>query len=144
MTHEDLKIYGFPVEMYVEDVNTGSKSSGVYSLVRNKWLLEPDDMNDEGLNKTYIRNKSAEIINKIDEIEEKISSDIDDNRIHKLSDKARRIFEELKELRKKGLESEGQEMSNGNIIWKVIKRAGYVDKLWDIIDSTYNKINSIY
>ena len=64
--------------------------------------------------------------------------------MNKLSEKAYRIFEELKELRKKGLESSGQEMSNGNIIWKVIRRTGYIDKLWDIINSTYDKINSIY
>lgn len=143
-THEDLKIYGFPVEVYVEDAKNGSKSSGVYSLISNEWLAEPEDMNDSGLNKSYIREKSAEVINKIDEIEEKLSSDIDDDQMNKLSEKAYRIFEELKELRKKGLESSGQEMSNGNIIWKVIRRAGYIDKLWDIIDSTYDKINSIY
>lgn len=143
-THEDLKIYGFPVEVYVEDAKNGSKSSGIYSLISNEWLAEPEDMNDSGLNKSYIREKSAEVINKIDEIEEKLSSDIDDDQMNKLSEKAYRIFEELKELRKKGLESSGQEMSNGNIIWKVIRRAGYIDKLWDIIDSTYDKINSIY
>ena len=144
MSHEDLKIYGFPVEMYVEDAKNGSKSSGIYSLISNKWLVEPQDMNDNGLNKDYIRDKSAEIMNKIDDIEEKLSDDIDDKQRQKLSDKAYRIFEELKEIRKKGLESEEQEMSNGNIIWKVIRRTEYIDKLWNIIDSTYDKINSIY
>lgn len=31
----------------------------------------------------------------------------------------------------------------GNIIWKLFRRMGYLDKMWDIIYTTYNKANSL-
>ena len=34
-------------------------------------------------------------------------------------------------------------MSTGNIIWKVVKHAGYIKKIWDYISKTYDKNNTI-
>ena len=34
-------------------------------------------------------------------------------------------------------------MSSGNIIYKIIRRTGYLDKIWDIVNSSYDKANSI-
>lgn len=141
--HDDLKIYGYPVEMYVEDINANTSSSGAYSLITNEWLKEPAHLSDSELDKQYVRETSAKFINKVDEIEERIKSETDKKKIEKMSDRLYRLFEELKDVRKKGLASEAQEMSSGNIIWKVMRRSGYIEKLWNIIDSTYDKINSI-
>jgi predicted nucleotidyltransferase len=142
-THENLKIYGYPVEMYVEDVNADPQSSGAYSLITNEWLKEPAHLSDAKLDKTYVREMSAKFINKVDEIEDKIYNEKNEKNLEILSDKLYRLFEELKDIRTKGLESEAQEMSNGNIIWKVMRRTGYIERIWNIIDSTYDKINSI-
>ena len=40
-TH-DIKIKGYDVELYVQDVNEEHVSSGVYSILHNKWLVEPE------------------------------------------------------------------------------------------------------
>ena len=53
-----------------------------------------------------------------------------------------KIFKRLKNMRKEGLARSG-EMSSGNIIYKLLRRMNYLDKIWDIINNTYNKINSI-
>lgn len=141
--HEDLKIYGYPIEVYVEDVNADTSSSGAYSLVTNEWLKKPLHLSDSELDKKYVREISAKFINKINDIEERINKETNVEKIEILSDRLYRLFEELKDIRQKGLESKAQEMSSGNIIWKVMRRSGYIEKLWDIIDSTYDKINSI-
>ena len=141
--HENLTMYGFPVEMYVEDVNTRHKGAGVYSLNKNKWIQEPVDISDSILNQDYIQRLSAKYINEIDEIINKLNKETDNVKIERLGKKMNKIFTKLKGLRKEGLNSKQAEMSSGNIVWKVLRRMGYLDKVWDVINSTYNKINSL-
>lgn len=141
--HDTLKIYGFPVEVYVEDYKAPSESSGVYSLVTNEWINEPEQMDDGKMHRDYIKDVSAKCMNKIDELSDKCETK-DIEVLKKVSYKAKRLFDGLKDLRKKGLKSPYKEMSSGNIIWKVLRRTEYLDKLYEIIDKTYNKIKTIY
>ena len=46
-------------------------------------------------------------------------------------------------MRKEGLASKEKELSTGNIIWKVVKHAGYIKKVWDYINKVYDRRNTI-
>lgn len=141
--HEDLKIYGFPVEMYVEDEEDPASSNGVYSLETNKWVKEPSPFGKkEGFNKELVRAKSADLMTKIDSLSEMVEKEDDTHKLEKLMDKSDRLMRKLHAMRKKSLEN-GGEMSNGNIIYKVIRASGYLDKLWDAASKAYDKANSI-
>lgn len=140
--HGDLKIYGFPVEMYVEDTNADNPSSGVYSLNENKWIKEPNDFQDAELNENYIKRISAKIMTAIDNIEDKIKEEKDNHKLETSSEKLKKLFDKLHKQRQESLGKHG-EMSTYNIIWKVLRRSGYLDKIWDIINNVYNKVNSI-
>lgn len=140
--HDGLKIYGFPVEIYVEDENAKTYSNGVYSLNKNEWIKEPKDLQDVKINEDYVKEYSASLMTKIDEIEKQLNKEKDNHKITVLGKKIKNIFDKLKTLRKDGLKSKG-EMSSGNVIWKLFRRMGYLDKIWDIIYNTYNKANSI-
>ena len=141
-THEKLKIYGYPVEISVENADEPGVSSGVYSLIKNKWVTEPSNFDDAKLNEKYIKEFSAEIMNEIDEIEKRIEKETSNSRLEELGERTMKIFKRLKNMRKEGLARSG-EMSSGNIIYKLLRRMDYLDKIWDIINNTYNKINSI-
>ena len=39
--HKDIKIFGFPIEVYVQDKNEPHASTGVYSLEKNEWKVKP-------------------------------------------------------------------------------------------------------
>ena len=140
--HGDLKIYGFPVEMYVEDTNADNPSSGVYSLNENKWIKEPNDFQDAELNENYIKRISAKIMTAIDDIEDKIKEEKDNHKLETSSEKLKKLFDKLHKQRQESLDKHG-EMGTYNIIWKVLRRSGYLDKIWDIINNVYNKVNSI-
>lgn len=140
--HGELKIYGFPVEMYVEDTNADNPSSGVYSLNENKWIKEPNDFQDAELNEDYIKRTSAKIMTAIDNIEDKIKEEKDNHKLETSSEKLKKLFDKLHKQRQESLGKHG-EMSTYNIIWKVLRRSGYLDKIWDIINNVYNKVNSI-
>ncbi len=140
--HEGLKIYGFPVEMYVEDVNAENPNSGIYSLNKNKWVVEPNDFQDAELNEDYIKEISAKVMTEIDNTEEKLKTEKDNHKLEVLSTRMKKLFDKLHKQRKESLEKHG-EMGTYNIVWKVLRRSGHLDKIWDIINNIYNKVNSI-
>lgn len=135
--HTGLTIFGFPVEVYVQDLDEPHSSSGVFSLISNDWLVKPKDLTDARLNKDYIKSEAAKIMTKIDDL---CDSDGDEETIMK---KAEHLMDYAKDLRKKGLATDEMEMSSGNIIWKTLRREGYIERLADLITSVYDKINSI-
>lgn len=141
--HEDLKIFGFPIEISVEDSNEDNPSSGRYSLYKNKWLVEPDDFQDAVINQEYVKKKAAAFMTQIDKIEKEFENEKDSHKCEKYGNKVYRIFDKLKTMRSEGLESDKKEMSSGNIIYKIIRRAGYIDKIWEIFNASYDRVNSI-
>lgn len=141
--HEDLEIYGFSVEMYVENcLDKGAVSSGRYSLEKNKWLSKPSKDDIELHSNNEIKDLSAEIMTMIDDIEvcyEKAETDGD---LESLDSQLEEICEIVKAMRKSELEKHG-EMAVGNIVYKVLRREGYLDKLYGLRNSIYDEINSI-
>jgi len=135
--HKDLTIFGFPVEVYVQDTDEPHAASGIFSLLSNEWLVEPKDLSNAKLNKDYIKDEAAKIMTKIDDL---YDSDEDEDEVIK---KAEHIMDYAKDLRKKGLATDAMEMSSGNIIWKTLRREGYIERLADLITLTYDKINSL-
>ena len=140
--HDGLKIYGFPVEMYVEDANEDNPNSGIYSLNKNKWIVEPNDFQDSSLNENYIKRVSARIMTKIDEVEDTLKNEDDNHKLEVISGNVKKLFDKLHKQRQESLSKHG-EMGTYNIIWKVLRRTKYLDKMWEIINTIYNKVNSI-
>ena len=138
--HPNLKIYGYPVEMYVEDINESSNSSGVYSLNKNEWIKEPVNFQDVKLNERYIKKTAAKIMTDIDNIEKKLKSLNDEYQTEQYHNKLKKIFDKVKKIRTESLKKSG-EMSSGNIIYKILRRCKYIDKIWDLINTSYDKIN---
>lgn len=142
--HETLKIYGFNVEIYVQDIKEEHTSSGVYSVNKDKWLIKPnkDEFSSIGLNKYSIKEKSSKYMNKIDSLFDEFEETSDMYEIEEISKKVKILYDRIKALRKDGLGKDG-EMSDGNIIFKVLRRSGYLEKLIDLKALTYDKIMSL-
>lgn len=142
--HKDLKIYGFPIEIYVQDKNEIHRSSGVYSLERNEWIIKPNKNNIKPiqLDKFFIKDKAAKIMTNIDNICAKYNDNLNDYELYVIGKEAKNIFKKIKYIRKHDLANNG-EMSNGNLIYKVLRRSGYIDKIVNIITKTYDLTKSI-
>ena len=143
--HQDLKIFGFPVEVYVQDTKEKHSSTGVYSLDRDKWIVEPEREKLSGakINKSLIKNKVADYIDKIEELLTIYKTADDDYKIRKVSERADKLFDDIKSDRKKGLDKTDNEISNGNLIFKCLRRLGYIEKLVNLKSETYDKLNSL-
>lgn len=115
----DIKIKGYDVEVYVQDVNEEHISSGVYSILHNKWIIEPEKENPN-IDDRKILEKGEEFGKKIDHL----TKNPKDITIDQLED----LRKKIKEFRQSGLES-GGEYSYENLTFKLLRRNGYIQKL---------------
>lgn len=144
--HKNLKIFGFPVEVYVQDSNEPHASSGVYSIDKDKWITEPDadKIRSGKVDKRHVREMVSTYMNKIDCLIDIYKKHKDDEyEMKKVAKDAAEMFDEIKKMRKDDLAKYGREMCDGNIIFKALRRSDYIGKLIKLKDLTYDKINSL-
>ena len=115
----DIKIKGYDVEVYVQDVNEEHISSGVYSILHNKWIIEPEK-DKPNIDDRKILEKGEEFGKRIDHL----TQNPKDITIDQLED----LRKKIKEFRQSGLES-GGEYSYENLTFKLLRRNGYIQKL---------------
>jgi hypothetical protein len=143
--HSDLTIYGFPIEIYTQDINEILETNGIYSLEKNEWIKFPQYSQDIKLQKDVIKTKSSLIINKIikiDELYSKYKVQDDDYKLEILNNMTQKLYKAIKAMRKEGLNREG-ENSWENIVFKVLRRSEYMGFLIKLKTKIYDKINSI-
>jgi hypothetical protein len=136
-TDHDIKIFGYEVELYVQDSNEAHFSSGVYSVLFDEWSNKPKKENVK-IDKNLIREKSKQWMEIIDTALD-AASDV-------TADDAREILKKCKDKLKKyrtcGLEKEG-EYSDENLVFKVLRRNGYIEKLMNFENDVVDKELSI-
>ena len=123
--HDDISIYGYPVEIYIQDIKEKHKSTGVYSLLNDKWIKKPFDnkISDNDTDYNHVKVITSDIMNDIDELEKQLA-DMDD--IESIHDKSCELFNSIKNIRKSGMGTNNPEMSDGNLIFKSLRRSGYI------------------
>ena len=130
-SQHDITIKDYEVELYMQDLNEVHMSTGVYSILYDTWINKPKKETVE-INKSSIEKKSKKWMDMIDTL----SDDISDDELKIKLDKIDKLKEKLKKYRSCGLEK-GGEYSDENIVFKFLRRNGYIQKLFDL------KINSI-
>ena len=141
--HDKLRIKGYKVEITVVDKNDNAVTNGIYDLEKNKWDKEPQDLNDPKWSESYIKSSCLKKMEKIDRLCDAIDNESDTHKIESLEQKLNKLGEDLIELRKNGLKTKQKELSSGNIIVKVLRNCGYIDKLWKYVNMAYDKRNSL-
>lgn len=144
--HENLKIYGFPIEVYVQDKNEKHAASGIYSLEKNEWILEPnkDNFNENDYEDEVVKNKVSEYTKKIDKLLEDFEEKTTESDIETIYNKSISLFNKIKDERNDELHAkDAKELSNGNLIFKSLRRNGYIEKLINLRNNSYDKWNSL-
>jgi hypothetical protein len=126
----NIKIFGYDVELYAQDSEEPHISSGVYSVMNNKWINVPKKMNLE-IDKKVLEDKIQNWVEKIDTAVENGDVDVLEN----LKDK-------LKKYRQSGLDGDG-ELSYENLVFKYLRRSEHIEKLFDSINKGTDKELSV-
>lgn len=125
-----IQINGYDVELYVQDSNDKNFSSmGIYSLSNDKWVKYPEKINVK-INLKDIESKSTKIMKDIDLLENMLDSTKSENKdlIDNISTNIKKIWKKIKKYRKEGLETDESEFSVGNLVFKFLRRNGYIEK----------------
>lgn len=112
----NIKVRGFDVELYVQDAEDEHHSMGIYSVKRDAWISKPKRQRADI--------KDIEVQEKYECMQHRINSAIvGDN-----YDKALKVWQDIKNLRKTGL-AQGGEFSPENLAFKILRVQGYLGKL---------------
>jgi len=112
----NIKIKNLPVECYVQGNEEEHHSTGVYSIVADQWIEKPKKVKPN-LNDASIKIKKDSLMHDIETALH--SKDITT---------LRNVKEKITKMRKAGLEKAG-EWSTENIVFKVLRNLGMIDKL---------------
>jgi predicted nucleotidyltransferase len=118
----DIKIFGYDVEVYAQGITEESHSDGVFSLMDNEWVHRPKRTHKD-IDMSVLKTKIKSWTDKIDDAIEDAKSEED-------SEKLKTLKEKLKEYRQSGLNKDG-EFSYENLVFKFLRRSGYIEKLFD-------------
>jgi len=128
-----ITIKDFDVEVYAQDAGEPHHSTGVYSVKNNEWLVEPKK-EKANVDKNEVYKKSKSWTKQIDTIEKFYRKD----KYDKVMNLVEKIKEKLKKYRSIGLEERG-EYAIENLVFKVLRRSGYIERLNDMKEGSYDE-----
>jgi hypothetical protein len=132
-----IKIYGYEVEVYVENVGDVHRSSGIYSIMNESWVVEPDPT-DVTFDFAIARMKSDDILTQINMIE-KIAADNPRSALSSIE----RLKKKIRNMRSAGLKTKEQEFSPQNIAFKILRREDALQRLSDLRHDAYDRTMSM-
>jgi hypothetical protein len=112
----NITIKGLPVETYIQGEDEPHHSTGVYSIVKDLWSVEPKKVKPE-INDAAVEAKKDGVMR-----------DIETAMLSKDLMKLRAVKEKITKMRKAGLERAG-EWSVENLVFKILRNLGLIDQI---------------
>jgi predicted nucleotidyltransferase len=136
-TH-DIKVRGYDVEVYIEDSSVPRFSQGTYSIMFDEWVSEPEK-EKFSIDRNILKKKIRSWENQIDLLISQTENEDDINEAKKL---IKKLDDKLKKYRTEGLRK-GGEMSYENLVFKALRRNGYIGKMKDFENNYIDKYLSV-
>lgn len=134
----DITIKGFEVELYVQDTNEPHMANGIYSLAKENWVEVPK-YTEPQTDKFLVKEKANKIMAKIDRLERTfhLSMEKDGKQVY---ENAKILKDNVVSMRKEGLKTPDGIFSLENLVFKELRNNGYMEKLIDLINTSYDAI----
>ena len=130
----NIKMFGYDVECFVQKEDETTFSSGIYSVLYDMWMNEPKKLSIENIDKELLKDRASQWMRIIDGVIDNIQDENPDE----IKSLVKKYKEKLKKFRNCGLEK-GGEMSLENLVFKLLRRNGYIEKLYDVPTEVIDK-----
>lgn len=130
-------IQGHDVECYVQDKNEQHTSSGLFSILKQDWIVTPQ-FNPPQIDKKDVREKMRVIKSEFKEAKQKLTKS-SGKEAKELFSYLERIKKKVMNDRKEGLAKDG-EFSVENLVFKELRRDGTIEDLIDTMSQAYANI----
>lgn len=136
-TH-DIKIHGFDVEVFVQNIDVNDLvSGGIYTVVGDYWIKHPS-MPDINFNMGKVRRYVGAIMKRFRDLQERyMKGDYDG-----LYDDLSKLRDDIQKMRDYGLKN-GGEFSAENLAFKALRRNGAMDAMKEMKGDINDKDMSI-
>ena len=143
--HPELLVKGHDVELYVQDINEKNAANGIYSLFYNKWLKLPVRMPVNSFSQKKVKDRAVWYIERIERLEKMLwDKNIDPNKAKSIGELLQTIKDRIIKARRASLNGANKnEMSEDNIVFKVLRRTGHIGRMNDAIAKAYDLANSL-
>jgi len=125
----DIRVLNIEVELYAQDVDEEHASSGVYSVKNDEWINKPDKFRTSFDKRNVSR--------KVKYFKKQISMEIEEAKMNRDTAGLEKIIKKIRDMRSAGLEKSG-EMADENIIYKILRSEGDIQKLYDMRDNVFD------
>jgi hypothetical protein len=129
----NIKIFGYDVELYVQNESEAHFSTGVYSVLNDEWIDKPVKENEK-IDTSVLKSKIEQWMGKIDTV---INNSKGES-VEESKEYVKNLKDKIKKFRSSGLKS-GGEYSYENLTFKYLRRNGYLDKLFEFEKSLTDK-----
>ncbi len=133
----DIRIAEKEVELYFQHHEEPHESNGIWSLEQEKWLAEPVRLNPE-IDIQTTEKKAEAIAQQI----EHLSDVFKNGKFKETYEYARKIKDKIAKMRQSGLSDEGI-YSPENLAFKMLRNAGYLERLSSTKIEAYDKMMSL-
>lgn len=113
-------MFGHKIEIYFEDINDEKISRGIYSIIHDRWIRKPTFVDDLNID-----------VDQVNTLFDKYRREID--RVYKFGsfEDKKRLKEDIKKFRRKVNTSSNNKTCIENIVYKKLRKLGFIDKLHD-------------
>jgi len=131
----DITLKGFPVEIYIEDVNDIHITE--YSLMRDEWNVKP--VYDRPVfDNNFVDKKVDDYISKINYYDRRSAEENSNEDARLLYDKVSALKDSITKKRREQLQKSRNEFNEYNLIFKKLRNLGYLDKVSDLVNKLYD------
>ena len=133
----NILVKGHEVEIYVQDEQEPHVSTGVYSLMNDRWLVKPKKVRP-AIDRHTATKKMKQIAREVDKLSNMYHNDM----YQEAFEFAGYLKEKLKKMRRAGLERSGI-YSPENLAFKMLRRSGDIETLFGVYTKSYDKLHSL-
>ncbi|HHZ97887.1 MAG TPA: hypothetical protein EYN67_20615 [Flavobacteriales bacterium] len=133
----NIEVKGHEVEIYVQDEQEPHVSTGVYSLMNDRWLVKPKKVRP-AIDRHTATKKMKSLAREID----KLSNLFDHDNPEQALKMAERLKNKIKRMRLGGLEKTGI-YSPENLAFKMLRRSGDIEQLYSVYTQAYDRVHSL-
>lgn len=134
----NIYIKGHEVELYFENKGEPHAATGIYSLLRDKWVRQPDYNPPTEVDVSGLKQKVYNVTDLVRRLEKKLRRTKDKQEASLIYNKARLIKDKIMRVRKEALQERG-EFAFENLLFKKLRNNGTIEKILDLINGAYDK-----
>lgn len=134
----NIFLKGHEVEVYFENKDEPHISSGIYSLLKNKWIKKPKYNPPGNVDTEQLVKKTnfyTNLVQRMYSLLERSDNKEDFKLIH---NKAKKLKDKIIKIRKEALQEKG-EFALENLIFKRLRNNDIIEKIINIINLSYDK-----